>query len=46
MSLNDRTDATFMSMGVDITDVQGMMQQIVDCLGALRVRIKDIPIAP
>jgi len=46
MSLNDRTDATFMSMGIGTTDVQGMMQHILDCLGALRVRMKDFPIAP
>ena len=28
------------------TYVQGMMQHILDCLGALRVRMKDFPIAP
>ena len=46
MSLNERTDAIFMSMGIGTTDVQGMMQHILDCLGALRVRMKDFPIAP
>ena len=45
-SLDDRVNSTFMSLGIGTTDIQGMMQHILDCLGALRVRMLDFPIPP
>jgi hypothetical protein len=45
-SIDDRVNATFMSLGIGTTDLQGMMQHILDCLGALRVRMLDFPIPP
>jgi ankyrin repeat protein len=39
--LNDRVDIQFRAVSLPLQDVQGMMRHILDCLGALKVRLDE-----
>ena len=39
--LSERVDAQFRTVGLPLHDVNGMMRHILDCLGALKVRLSE-----
>lgn len=39
--LSDRVDEQFRAVGLPLHDVNGMMRHILDCLGALKVRLSE-----
>ena len=39
--LSERVDAQFRAVGLPLLDVNGMMRHILDCLGALKVRLSE-----
>lgn len=41
LPLSDRVDEQFRAVGLPLHDVNGMMRHILDCLGALKVRLSE-----
>lgn len=44
--LSDRVDQQFQAVGLPVHDINGMMRHILDCFGALKVRISEEPFSP
>ena len=44
--LSDRVDQQFQSVNLPVHDINGMMRHVLDCFGALKVRLAEEPFSP